>query len=150
VAANLADKLTLFYAPTLLGAGGVPLMGSLTFDGVDDAPRFRVRSVESFGEDVALTLYPLEPERRHSLFTGNRRHRPRRLLREGGMARIEVSAGPLAEGVNVGDSVAVNGACLTVNEVPARGSCSTPCRRRCGAPLWPTSKRAPSSTWSGR
>ena len=35
-------------------------------------------------------------------------------LREGGMARIEVSAGPLAEGVNVGDSVAVNGACLTV------------------------------------
>ncbi len=38
-------------------------------------------------------------------------------LREGGMARIEVSAGPLAEGVNVGDSVAVNGVCLTVNEV---------------------------------
>jgi len=38
-------------------------------------------------------------------------------LREGGMARIEVSAGPLAEGVNVGDSVAVNGACLTVNDV---------------------------------
>lgn len=38
-------------------------------------------------------------------------------LREGGMARIEVSAGPVAEGVHVGDSVAVNGACLTVNEV---------------------------------
>jgi diaminohydroxyphosphoribosylaminopyrimidine deaminase / 5-amino-6-(5-phosphoribosylamino)uracil reductase len=63
VAANLADKLTLFYAPTLMGDGGVPLMGSLTFDGVDQAPRFRVRSVESFGEDVALSLYPLEPER---------------------------------------------------------------------------------------
>ena len=42
-------------------------------------------------------------------------------LREGGMARIEVSAGPLAEGVNVGDSVAVNGACLTVNEVHGEG-----------------------------
>jgi riboflavin synthase len=38
-------------------------------------------------------------------------------LREGGMARIEVSAEALAEGVNVGDSVAVNGTCLTVNEV---------------------------------
>ena len=63
VAANLTDKLTLFYAPTLLGAGGVPLMGSLTFDGVDEAPRFRARSVESFGGDVALTLYPVEPER---------------------------------------------------------------------------------------
>jgi riboflavin synthase len=42
-------------------------------------------------------------------------------LREGGMARIEVSAGPLAEGVHVGDSVAVNGACLTVNEVHGEG-----------------------------
>ncbi len=42
-------------------------------------------------------------------------------LREGGMARIEVSAGPLAEGVIVGDSVAVNGACLTVNEVHGEG-----------------------------
>jgi riboflavin synthase len=42
-------------------------------------------------------------------------------LREGGMARIEVSAGPLAEGVNVGDSVAVNGVCLTVNEVRGEG-----------------------------
>ena len=38
-------------------------------------------------------------------------------LREGGMARIEVSAGPVAEGVEVGDSVSVNGVCLTVNEV---------------------------------
>jgi riboflavin synthase len=42
-------------------------------------------------------------------------------LRESGMARIEVSAGPLAEGVHVGDSVAVNGACLTVNEVHGEG-----------------------------
>lgn len=63
VAANLADKLTLFYAPTVLGAGGVPLMGSLTFDGVDRAPRFRFRSVEKFGDDVALTLHPVESER---------------------------------------------------------------------------------------
>ena len=37
-------------------------------------------------------------------------------LREGGMSRIEVSAGPVAEGVEVGDSVSVNGVCLTVNE----------------------------------
>lgn len=62
VAANLADKLTLFYAPTVLGAGGVPLMGSLAFGGADRAPRFVVRSVERFGEDVAVTLYPIKPE----------------------------------------------------------------------------------------
>ena len=37
-------------------------------------------------------------------------------LREGGMARIEVSAGPVAQGVKVGDSVSVNGVCLTVHE----------------------------------
>jgi len=36
---------------------------------------------------------------------------------EGGMARIGVLAGRLAEGTAVGDSVSVNGVCLTVNEV---------------------------------
>ena len=36
-----------------------------------------------------------------------------------GMARIGVSAGRLAEGTKVGDSVSVNGACLTVNEADA-------------------------------
>ncbi len=38
-------------------------------------------------------------------------------LDEGGMARIEVEAGRLAEGAAIGDSVSVNGACLTVNEI---------------------------------
>ena len=38
-------------------------------------------------------------------------------LEGGGMARIEVEAGPLAEGTGIGDSVSVNGACLTVNEI---------------------------------
>ena len=58
VAADLADKLTLFYAPKVLGVGGVPLMGSLAFGAVAEAARFRVEDVERFGEDVALTLYP--------------------------------------------------------------------------------------------
>ena len=38
-------------------------------------------------------------------------------LGEGGMARIEVDAGGLSAGAEVGDSVSVNGACLTVNEI---------------------------------
>ncbi len=50
VAANLADKLTLFYAPKVLGDGGVPLMGSLAFGSVAEAARFRVEEVERFGE----------------------------------------------------------------------------------------------------
>ncbi len=59
---RLVDKLTLFYAPKLLGAEGVPLMGSLKVAGMDAAPGFRVDAVEKIGEDVAVTLYPLESE----------------------------------------------------------------------------------------
>jgi diaminohydroxyphosphoribosylaminopyrimidine deaminase/5-amino-6-(5-phosphoribosylamino)uracil reductase len=59
---GLADKLTLFYAPKLLGAEGVPLMGSLNVSGMAGAPKFRVDAVEKMGEDVAVTLYPLESE----------------------------------------------------------------------------------------
>jgi diaminohydroxyphosphoribosylaminopyrimidine deaminase/5-amino-6-(5-phosphoribosylamino)uracil reductase len=62
VAAHLADKLTLFYAPKALGAEGVPLMGSFAVAGIADAPEFRVETVERFGEDVALTLYPAQRE----------------------------------------------------------------------------------------
>lgn len=35
----------------------------------------------------------------------------------GGMARIEVEAGGVADGAGIGDSISVNGACLTVNEI---------------------------------
>ena len=38
-------------------------------------------------------------------------------LGEGGMTRIEVEAGGLSAGTGVGDSVSVNGVCLTVNEI---------------------------------
>jgi diaminohydroxyphosphoribosylaminopyrimidine deaminase/5-amino-6-(5-phosphoribosylamino)uracil reductase len=59
---RLIDKLTLFYAPRLLGAEGAPLMGSLKVAGMGATPRFRVEEVEKIGEDVAMTLYPLEFE----------------------------------------------------------------------------------------
>lgn len=58
---GLADKLTLFYAPKLLGSGGVPLMGSLQVAGMRATPKFIVEAVEKVGEDVAVTLYPAEP-----------------------------------------------------------------------------------------
>ncbi len=60
VSRGLADKLTLFYAPKVLGAEGVPLMGSLKVAGMDEALRFRVEAIEEVGEDVAVTLYPLK------------------------------------------------------------------------------------------
>ena len=62
VSQGLANKLTLFYAPKVLGEKGIPLMGSLKIAGMDEAPEFRVEVVEQVGEDVAVTLYPLELE----------------------------------------------------------------------------------------
>jgi riboflavin synthase len=40
-------------------------------------------------------------------------------IEQSGMARISIAAGRLVEGVKIGDSVSVNGACLTVNEIDA-------------------------------
>jgi len=38
-------------------------------------------------------------------------------LEGGGMARLVVEAGPIAEGLRIGDSVSVNGVCLTASEL---------------------------------
>ncbi|MGI8860889.1 MAG: bifunctional diaminohydroxyphosphoribosylaminopyrimidine deaminase/5-amino-6-(5-phosphoribosylamino)uracil reductase RibD [Rubrobacteraceae bacterium] len=63
VAARLADKLTVFYAPWLLGPEGVPMIGSLLSpEFVAEAPRFSVSDVEQIGDDIAVTLYPGEQE----------------------------------------------------------------------------------------
>ncbi|TCJ16670.1 bifunctional diaminohydroxyphosphoribosylaminopyrimidine deaminase/5-amino-6-(5-phosphoribosylamino)uracil reductase RibD [Rubrobacter taiwanensis] len=58
--AGLVDKITLFYAPRLLGAEGVPMIGGLGLMSVAEAPGFRLHSVQTIGEDVMLTLYPRE------------------------------------------------------------------------------------------
>jgi len=55
---GLADKMTLFYAPRLLGAEGVPMIGALRVTKVAESLRFSVSDVEKIGEDVAVTLYP--------------------------------------------------------------------------------------------
>jgi diaminohydroxyphosphoribosylaminopyrimidine deaminase / 5-amino-6-(5-phosphoribosylamino)uracil reductase len=60
VGRGLADKLTLFYAPKLLGSEGVPMIGTLRVTKMAEALKFSVSSVETVGEDVAVTLYPTE------------------------------------------------------------------------------------------
>ena len=55
---GLADKLTLFYAPKLVGSGGLPMIGVLRVTKMVEALRFSVSSLEKIGEDVAVTLYP--------------------------------------------------------------------------------------------
>jgi diaminohydroxyphosphoribosylaminopyrimidine deaminase/5-amino-6-(5-phosphoribosylamino)uracil reductase len=64
VEAGLADKLTLFYAPKLVGSEGVPMIGALRVTKMAEALRFSVADVEMVGEDVAVTLYPAREEDR--------------------------------------------------------------------------------------
>jgi diaminohydroxyphosphoribosylaminopyrimidine deaminase/5-amino-6-(5-phosphoribosylamino)uracil reductase len=65
VEGGLADKLTLFYAPRLIGSEGVPMIGALRATRMAEALRFRVSEVEKVGEDVAVTLYPTRGEEGH-------------------------------------------------------------------------------------
>jgi diaminohydroxyphosphoribosylaminopyrimidine deaminase / 5-amino-6-(5-phosphoribosylamino)uracil reductase len=62
VRAGLADKLTLFYAPRMVGNGGVPMIGALRVSRMAEALKFSVSSVETVGEDLAVTLYPAREE----------------------------------------------------------------------------------------
>jgi len=62
---GLAEKLTLFYAPRLIGSEGVPMIGALRATRMAEALRFRVSEVEKVGEDVAVTLYPARGEEDH-------------------------------------------------------------------------------------
>lgn len=59
---GLADKLTLFYAPKLMGSEGIPMIGALRATRMAEALQFRVAEVEAVGEDVAVTLYPATGE----------------------------------------------------------------------------------------
>jgi diaminohydroxyphosphoribosylaminopyrimidine deaminase/5-amino-6-(5-phosphoribosylamino)uracil reductase len=60
VEARLADKLTLFYAPKLVGSEGVPMIGVLRVTKMAEALKFSVSNVEMIGDDVAVTLYPVQ------------------------------------------------------------------------------------------
>ena len=50
--------MTLFYAPKILGAEGVPMIGALRATRVAESLQFSVYEVEKVGTDVAVTLYP--------------------------------------------------------------------------------------------
>ena len=69
VEVGLADKLTFFYAPKLVGSEGVPMIGALRVSKMTEALRFSISKVETVGEDVAVTLYPA-PEEDHVHRTG--------------------------------------------------------------------------------
>ena len=55
---GLVDKLTVFYAPRLLGAEGIPMIGDLRTSRMAEASGFEVSDVEFLNGDLAVTLYP--------------------------------------------------------------------------------------------
>lgn len=52
VAADLVDRIEWFRAPLLLGAGGRPALGDLTYPALADAPRFTRVAVRETGPDL--------------------------------------------------------------------------------------------------
>ncbi len=57
---GLVDKLTVFYAPRIIGAEGVPMIGKLRINRMADAAGFTVSNVDMIGGDLAVTFYPTE------------------------------------------------------------------------------------------
>lgn len=57
---GLVDKMTVFYAPRIIGVEGVPMIGKLRLTRMAEAAGFTVFSVDMIGEDLAVTLYPSE------------------------------------------------------------------------------------------
>lgn len=55
---GLVDKLTVFYAPRLLGAEGIPMIGKLRLIRMVEAYGFEVSGTELLEGDLAVTLYP--------------------------------------------------------------------------------------------
>jgi diaminohydroxyphosphoribosylaminopyrimidine deaminase / 5-amino-6-(5-phosphoribosylamino)uracil reductase len=62
---GLADKLTVFYAPKLVGAEGVPMIGALRVAKMAEALKFSISNLETAGEDIAVTLYPIHNLKEH-------------------------------------------------------------------------------------
>ncbi|MGB3634200.1 MAG: bifunctional diaminohydroxyphosphoribosylaminopyrimidine deaminase/5-amino-6-(5-phosphoribosylamino)uracil reductase RibD [Rubrobacteraceae bacterium] len=57
---GLVDKLTVFYAPRIIGAEGVPMVGKLRLTRMADAAGLVVSGVELVGGDLAVTFYPAD------------------------------------------------------------------------------------------
>jgi diaminohydroxyphosphoribosylaminopyrimidine deaminase/5-amino-6-(5-phosphoribosylamino)uracil reductase len=55
---GLADELTLFVAPTIIGGDGLGLAGPLGVSALEDARSFRLRKLRRIGPDVMLQLLP--------------------------------------------------------------------------------------------
>lgn len=60
---GLVDKLTVFYAPKIVGAEGVPMIGKMRVGRIAEAEKFEVSDVELLEGDLSVTLRPTPREK---------------------------------------------------------------------------------------
>ncbi|HWY23177.1 MAG TPA: bifunctional diaminohydroxyphosphoribosylaminopyrimidine deaminase/5-amino-6-(5-phosphoribosylamino)uracil reductase RibD [Candidatus Acidoferrum sp.] len=61
LASGVVDKVFLYYAPRILGAGSVPFASGLNFDELNGVPRIKHLHLHRFGEDFAVEGYLRDP-----------------------------------------------------------------------------------------
>jgi riboflavin synthase len=113
MAAGVVDRLVCHIAPDL---GAAPLTLP-----VPTGPGWRVERLGAAGADLVLHLLP-----RHQgavMFTGivEEIGRVDALERHDGHARLHIGCREVLDGVEVGDSIAVSGCCVTVTELSTDG-----------------------------
>ena len=115
--ASVVDRVALFVAPLLLGGRAAP--GVIGGEGreLKSALRLERPEVTVFGDDLLIEGDVISRDggrlnvHRHRGRAGDR---ARACERKGDVVRLDVAARATLEGSEIGASVAVNGACLTV------------------------------------
>ena len=116
-----ARRLVTYVAPVLLGERAPAGYRRPGPDTIADAVPFDLAAVRQLGPDVRLD-YDLTAAS-GLMFTGivEELGRVRSIIPNGGGARIEIDAKIVVDDARVGDSIAVNGSCLTVVECSPDG-----------------------------
>lgn len=65
---GLVDKLTVFYAPRIIGAEGTPMIGKLRLTRMADAVGYTVSDVNVIDGDLAVTFYPARATKEKSVY----------------------------------------------------------------------------------
>ena len=61
LASGVVDKIFLYYAPNILGAGSVPFASKVSFGQLNEPPRINNLRLHRFAEDFAVEGYLRDP-----------------------------------------------------------------------------------------
>ena len=115
--AGLVDEVVAYVAPSLLGAGA-STVGDLGITTISDQLRFRIRQAAVIGTGRRRQR-PTDPREDPLMFTGivEELGTVAAIEEQGDALRLSISAQTVLEGTGLGDSISVNGCCLTVTDV---------------------------------